>query len=128
MYYLLEETISGKCILHHGYMKKIGWYETFVKFYHNHTLKKLLIYQYHLNDGREKYWYETYIHFYHNHQHFIHNLWKEEWLIAWDLLPRLSPLPLLYAISNSGIFKNLPWSPGLWEDKWLVWELYPPPP
>ena len=34
--YLLQGTLGGKCIVHHGYMNKIVWYETYVYFSHEH--------------------------------------------------------------------------------------------
>ena len=52
--YIIEETLEGKCLFHHGYMNKIGWYETYVYFCHDHNYKTTMIYQYHMHYGREK--------------------------------------------------------------------------
>ena len=71
--YLLEETLDEKCLVQYGYMQKIGWYETYVHFCHHHNYKNLMIYQYHLNCGRDKGFSETYIYLYHQHQQLIQN-------------------------------------------------------
>ena len=34
--YILEETLGGPRIVHCGYMKKVGWYETCVQIHHEH--------------------------------------------------------------------------------------------
>ena len=34
--YILEETLGGRFIVHHGYTNKIGWYETYVHLYCDH--------------------------------------------------------------------------------------------
>ena len=34
---LLEKTLGGKCLVHHGYMQKIGQYETFVHLCYQHN-------------------------------------------------------------------------------------------
>ena len=34
---LMEETLGGKFIVHHGYIKKIGWSKTYVHFCHEHN-------------------------------------------------------------------------------------------
>ena len=34
--YLLERTLGPQCIVHHGYMKKGGWFETYIHFYIYH--------------------------------------------------------------------------------------------
>ena len=31
--YLLDGAFGLQCILHHGYMKECGWYDTYVHFY-----------------------------------------------------------------------------------------------
>ena len=53
--------------LHHGYMKKIGWYDTYSHCCHDYNYKTLMIYQDHLNDKREKRWSDNYIQFSHHH-------------------------------------------------------------
>ena len=42
---ILEGTLSGKFIAHHGYMKNGGWSETHFHFYHDHEQKNSTIYQ-----------------------------------------------------------------------------------
>ena len=37
--YLIEEILGGRFIVHHGYMKKIGWSEIYVHFYHYQNQK-----------------------------------------------------------------------------------------
>ena len=69
--YTIGETLDGQCLVHHGYMKNIGWSETYVHFYNYHTYKNMMIYQDHLNYGRETVWSATYIQFYHHHHNFI---------------------------------------------------------
>ena len=61
--WLLEGTLGGQCIVYRGYMQKIVWSETYVHFCYKHKYKTPMIYQSHLNDGRERIWSESYIHF-----------------------------------------------------------------
>ena len=65
--WILEVTLGGKCIVHHGYMKEGGWSETYFHFSNYHEHKNPTIYQYHLDYGRERGWYDTYIHLSHHH-------------------------------------------------------------
>ena len=37
--YLLEGILGGQCILHRGYINKIVWSETYVRFSHDHEYK-----------------------------------------------------------------------------------------
>ena len=32
--YLIDETLGGKFLVYYGYMKKIGWSDTYAHFYH----------------------------------------------------------------------------------------------
>ena len=50
--YLLERTLGGQCLVHHGYMQKISWCETYDHFCYNHNYKNQMIYHYKMNDGR----------------------------------------------------------------------------
>ena len=50
--YLLEENFGGQCLVHHGYMNKLVWYENYVHFCHCHNYKNLMIYQDHPNYWR----------------------------------------------------------------------------
>ena len=36
---LLEETLGVQCLVHRGYMKKTGWYDTYVHFCRHHSYK-----------------------------------------------------------------------------------------
>ena len=40
--YHLGETLGRQCIVHHGYMKKIVWYETYVQFFMTIAIKTQL--------------------------------------------------------------------------------------
>ena len=40
--YHLGETLGQQCIVHHGYMKKIVWYETYVQFFMTIAIKTQL--------------------------------------------------------------------------------------
>ena len=71
--HLIEGTLVRQYIVHHGYMKKCGWYETYVELSHENEHKNPTIYQYQLDYGRERGWYETYIHFSHHHQQFLNH-------------------------------------------------------
>ena len=35
--YILDETLGGGVLAHHGYMQKIGWCENHVHFYYHHS-------------------------------------------------------------------------------------------
>ena len=37
--YLLEKHLGGRCLVHHGYMWKIGWCETYDHFCYQHKYK-----------------------------------------------------------------------------------------
>ena len=52
--YILEKTLGGKFILHHGYIYIIGWSETYVHFCHDYNYETPMICQYNLNNGRDK--------------------------------------------------------------------------
>ena len=41
--YILEETLYGKCLVYHGYMKKIGWSENYVFFCYYNKYKNMMI-------------------------------------------------------------------------------------
>ena len=69
--YLLEKTLGGQYLFHHGYMQNIGWCDTYVHFFYHHNYKNHMIYHDHLNGGRDKVWSETKIHFSQHHQHFF---------------------------------------------------------
>ena len=51
---LIEENLGEKCLGHHGYMHKIGWYKTYAQFCYHHNYKNQMIYHDHLIEGREK--------------------------------------------------------------------------
>ena len=54
-----EDTLGGKCLVHHSNMHKIEWSEIHFHFCYHYSYKNLMIYQDNLNDGREKVWSKT---------------------------------------------------------------------
>ena len=52
-------------------MKESDWYETYVHLSHDHENINPMIYQPHLNYGRDGGWYETYMYLSYHNQHFI---------------------------------------------------------
>ena len=50
--YIFEETFGGKCLVHCGYMQKIGWWDTYVNFFYHHNYKNQMIYHNFLDDER----------------------------------------------------------------------------
>ena len=57
--YLLEETLGGQFLVHHGFMYKLGWCETYAYFSNQHNYKNQIVYHDRLNCGSKKVWYET---------------------------------------------------------------------
>ena len=50
--YILEENFGEKILVHHGFMQKTGWCDTYVHFCYRHNYKNQMIYHDHLNYGR----------------------------------------------------------------------------
>ena len=57
--YLPRKTLGGKLLVHHGYMQKIGWCETYANLCYHHNYKNQMIYHDHLNYVRGEGWSNT---------------------------------------------------------------------
>ena len=41
---ILEETLGGNCLVHHGYMQKVGWCDTYDQLCYHRKYKNQIIY------------------------------------------------------------------------------------